>query len=212
MSSSDKHTSPHQCLLHDGASPRQLSALATVMHTKLQQNYRCFYCNSPTMIAAMYPYLESAGIHIEREIVEKRLLFPADQRQLTGGYFDPDRMLKAAEDAYQQARNDGYEGLWGSGDITWELGPSMDYSRLLEYEQGLESFIRDNPGMIGICQYDVGTLPRKAVRYGLLTHQSIFVSENLSMDNPYFLEPQSSIQAAAHPILLDAAIGRLCNL
>lgn len=212
MPSSVKPAPRHQCLFHDGASPRQLSALATVARTKLERNYRCMYFDSFTAIAAMRQALEAAGVHVEREVVEGRLLLCADRKHLAGGYFDPDRMIRSLEIAYEEALNDGFEGLWASGDMAWELGPRMDYSGLLEYEQRLERFMEQNAAMSGICQYHVSTLSRAALRHGLLTHQSLFFSENLSMVNPYFLEPQSSVQKTAHPLLLDAAIGRLCAL
>lgn len=212
MSPSVKPPPRHQCLLHDGASPRQLSAVATVMRTKLQQNYRCIYLDSPIMIAGMQCYLEAAGIPLERYVAEKRLLLSSDQKHLAGGHFDPERMMRTLEIAYQQALNDGFEGLWASGDMGWEIGPRMDHSSLWDYERELERFLCANPRFSGICQYHVGTLPREAVRHGLLAHQSIFVSENLSMINPYFLESESPLDKAAHPILLDAAIGRLCDL
>lgn len=201
----------HQCFLHEGASPCQLSSLAVVIRARLEENYRCLYFDSPAVIAGMRPHLESAGIEIERQVNRKRLLLLSDRGHLNRGHFDPDRMMHCLEDAYEQALDDGYEGLWASGDMNWEMGPRMDYSRLLEYERRLENFFRSHPRMSGICQYHVGKLPREAVRHGLLTHQSVFVSENLSMENPYFLEPQTYPRTAAHPVLLDAAIGRLCE-
>lgn len=212
MPSSVKNTPPHQCLLHDGASPHRLWAVATVMRAKLQQNYRCIYFDSPSMLAQLRPFLEAAGIQIEREVIEKRLLLSAEQQHLAGDHFDPDRMMRMVEANLQQALDDGFDGLWGSGDVAWEMGPRVDFCALLEYERKLENFIRQNPEVGGICQYHAGMLSREAVRHSLLTHQSIFVSENLSMVNPYFLECGSSIDCAAHPVLLDAAIGRLCEM
>jgi MEDS: MEthanogen/methylotroph, DcmR Sensory domain len=212
MTSSVKTAPAHQCLLHNGASPRQWSALAAVIRGELRQNHKCIYLDTLNRIAELRPFLEAAQIDVDKEVGQKRLLLSADQQHLVGGNFDPDRMIGAWDVAYQQALDQGYEGLWITGDSAWEMGPREDYSKLFQYEQRVEIFIRDHPNMSAICQYQVGTVSREAVRHGLLTHQSFFVTENLSMVNPYFIEPEFSIQAAAHPILLDAAIGRLCNL
>lgn len=203
----------HQCLFHDGESPRLLSAMATVISGELQQNHRCLYFDSPRRIAELRPFLEAAQIDVEKEVGQKRLLLSADRPHLVGGNFDPERLMGTWEEAYQQALEEGYEGLWVTGDMAWELGPREDYSKLFEYERRVEKFIRDHPKMRAICQYAVGTLSREAVRHGLLTHQSIFVTENLSMVNPYFLDAGSgsSMDEAAHPVLLDAAINRLCE-
>lgn len=202
----------HQCLLHGGASPRVLAAMAAVARGRMQQNYRCTFLGSPRLIAELRPFLEAARIDVEQEMARKRLLLLSDQRHLVGEEFDPDRMMARVENAYRQALQDGFEGLWASGEAAWELGPRMNCSKLPEYEQRLESFLRDHPKMSVICQYEVGALSRQAVHHGLLRHPSIFVSEDLSMVNPYFLDADSSKTAAAHPVLLDAAIGRLCEI
>lgn len=49
-------------------------------------------------------------------------------------------MMQTLADAFSQAMNDGYAGLWASGDMTWEIGGDKDFSRLLEYEWRLEEF------------------------------------------------------------------------
>lgn len=201
----------HQCFLHEGASPRQLSSLAAVVRTRLEENCRCIYLDCPSALAAIRAHLECEGIQVERQVSMKRLVLSAEREHLKRGRFDPARMMESLADAYDQALNHGCEGLWASGDMAWELGPHMDFSSLLEYERQLETFFRSHPRMSGICQYHAGTLTREAVRHGLLTHQSVFVTEDLSMENPYFLEPETCARQAAHPVLLDAAIGRLCE-
>ena len=65
---------------------------------------------------------------------------------------------------FNQALKDGYQGLWATGDMTWEFGPARDLSKLLEYEWRLEEFIREHPQMGGICQYHTDTLPREILR------------------------------------------------
>jgi hypothetical protein len=40
----------HQCLIYEGAPSKHLPALAAIIHDKLQQNHRCLYLNSPTMV------------------------------------------------------------------------------------------------------------------------------------------------------------------
>ena len=34
----------------------------------------------------------------------------------------------------RRALDDGYSGLWATGDMSWEFGPAKDFSMLLEYE------------------------------------------------------------------------------
>lgn len=164
------------------------------------------------MLSSMRTSLAAAGVYVEREVRSGRLELSADRHHMAGGHFDSDAMLTGLEKALDQAVSDRYEGLWASGDMGWEMGPHLDHSGLLEYEQRLEAFLCHNPRFSGVCQYHVDSLPRAVVRHGLLSHSSIFVSENLSLHNPYFSHAESYRNGVASDILLDSAISRICTM
>lgn len=201
----------HQCLIYDGAPSRHLPAVAPVMREKLQQNYRCLYLNSPAMVAGMRSYLAAAGVDVAHEVGKASLVLSSDQQHLTGGSFDVERMMHTLEAAFHQALGDGYEGLWATGDMTWEMGPHKDSAKLLEYEWRLEAFFREHPELGGICQYHADTLPREMMRQGLLVHPTIFVNETLSFLNPHYTHHGTSPNAALENAELDSVIGRLCQ-
>ncbi len=201
----------HQCLIYEGAPSRQLPALAARTVEKLGQNYRCLYLNSAPMVAGMRSYLAAAGVDVAHEVEKASLVLSSDQSHLVGGQFDVERMIRTLEEAIQQALDDGYDGLWATGDMTWELGPERDRWRLLEYEWRLEKLFRTHPQLSGICQYHADTLPRDLMRQGLLGHQSIFVSETLSLLNPHYVLPESFTLGAAENAELDSAVSHLCQ-
>jgi hypothetical protein len=120
-------------------------------------------------------------------------------------------MLGTLEDALDQALSDGYQGLWATGDMSWEFGPEKDFSKLLDYEWQLEEFLQKRPALSGICQYHVDTLPREVMRQCLLTHQSVFINETLSRLNPHYLEQQSCTSRPSDNADLDNMISRLCE-
>ena len=133
----------------------------------------------------------------------------------------PPQRREAVLTAYAELRDqmlllrDRYAGLWATGDMTWEFGPEKNFSKLLDYELQLEEFMGEHPQMGGICQYHADTLPREAMRKGLVTHSSIFVSETLSLMNPHFL-PQGDRRASprregAFDQELDGTVTRLCQ-
>jgi hypothetical protein len=204
-------TPRHQCLIYEGAPSRQLPALAAVMLEKLQQNHRCLYLNSPPMVAGMRSYLAAAGVDVAHEVAKVSLVLSSNQQHLRGGSFDVERMMHTLEDALHQALKDGYEGLWATGDMTWEMGPDKNHSKLLEYEQRLENFFSEHPELGGICQYHADTLPRETMRQGFLVHPSIFVSQTLSFINPHYMPPESFTPAAAKNAELDFVISHLCQ-
>ena len=160
----------------------------------------------------MRSYLAAAGLDIAHEIGKASLILSSDQRHLKNGSFDVDRMMAMLEDALHQALNDGYDGLWATGDMTWEFGPQTDFSKLLEYEWRLEGFFRTYPTMGGICQYHAHTLPREVLKQGLVAHQSIFINETLSLINPNYLPAHSFQDQSTLNPELDGMINKLTAL
>lgn len=162
------------------------------------------------MVAGMRSYLSAAGVDVTREMEKGSLVLSSAQDHLVNGQFDIDRMMDTLANALDQALKDGYAGLWASGDMTWEMGPDKDFSKLLEYEQRLEEFFHQHPEMGGICQYHVDTLPFDAIRHGFRSHASVFINETLSLINPYFIHSGAS-QEYVPDQRVDAAILRLCH-
>jgi hypothetical protein len=184
--SHDNAESRHQCLIYKGPPSQKLSMLATVIQTKLLEGYRCLYLNSPPMVAGMRSTLASMGMNLA-ETMKDSLILSSDQASPTGP-FNGEVMLGKLEDFLDQAMDDGYKGLWASGDMTWEFGPAKDFSRLMEYEFGLEDMFRRRKELCGICQYHHDTLPQDAMRQSLLVHPTIVISQTLKSINPHYLK------------------------
>jgi hypothetical protein len=177
----------HRCLLYEGAPSRQLPLLAADMCRKIEENYRCLYLNSPTMVAGMGSCLAARGRDVLEDTKRGRLVLSSEQHHSSDGLFNVDAMLKGLEEALEQALTDECKGLWASGDMTWEFGGAKDFSRLLEYEWRLEEFFQSHPDLEGICQYHADTLPPEAMKQGMVAHPTLFVSETLSLVNPHYL-------------------------
>lgn len=162
---------------------------------KLKENNRCLYLNSPTMVAGFRSYLFARGVDVSKEITKGSLVTSSDDKHLVDGRFDIDLMLSMLTEAVDKALNDGYCGLWATGDMSWEFGPEKDFSKLLEYEWRLEELFNKQPSLSGICQYHSERLPQEAMMHGIQTHREIFINETLSRVNPHYSErPYSSTQ------------------
>jgi len=173
------------------------------MRQKLNERQRCLYLDSPPMVAGMRSYLAAAGVDVAREVGKGSLVLSSDQGHLVNGHFDADRMLQSLEDAVHEALRDGYQGLWATGDMTWEFDSEKEFDKLLDYEWKLEDLFRRQPCLSGICQYHIDTLPQDAVRSGLLAHPSIFINETLSRLNPYYLTRETYFAKTTSPALED---------
>lgn len=199
----------HQCLIYEGSPSRNLPALVETIKRKLKENNRCLYLDSPPMVAGMRSYLAAAGVDVVSEMDKSTLVLSSAQAHLVGGRFDVESMMETLQEAVAQALKDGYDGLWASGDMTWEFGPRNDFSKLLEYERALEEFIRTHAGLSGICLYHADTLPREALRQGLLTHECLFINETLSKINPHYAPQVPGLDGAARQSELDWTLDRL---
>lgn len=163
------------------------------------------------MIAGMRSYLAAAGVDVEDALAGTRLVLSSEQSHLVDGHFDLTRLLDTLEDALTRALRDGYAGLFAIGDMTWEMGPHRDFSKLLEYEWRLEEFFRVHPEMDGVCQYHVDTLPPSAVRRGVLAHRAFFVNETLSLLNPQAVDRGAFTSDMADDARLDQVAADLCQ-
>jgi MEDS: MEthanogen/methylotroph, DcmR Sensory domain len=200
----------HQCLIYDGAPSRQLPALAAIARDRLQTSYRVLYLNSVPMVAGMRSYLAAAGVDVAAEVERGSLVLSSEQAHLVDGHFSVERMLQTLEETLAKALRDGYVGLWATGDMTWEMGPDRDFGKLLEYERRLEEFFAEHAQLNGVCQYHVETMPREALRHGLLAHPTLFVNETLSRLNPVYAPP-AAFARVSQQAALDALIDQLCQ-
>jgi hypothetical protein len=185
-------------LIYEGSPAKQLPGLASVIIRELKGNRRCLYLNSPSMVAGIRSYLAAAGLDVADAVREGSLVLSSSQRHLTNGAFDPAGMLDLLSDAVQRALSNGYEGLWASGDMTWEFGKERAFEKLLAYEYGLEGLFRKFPVLSGICQYRQDTLPIEWLHGGLCSHPGVYINETLSRINPYYCEqmqPQPPLSA-----------------
>ena len=177
----------HQCMIYGGSPSHKLPMLAAIIQRKLDEGYRCLYLNSAPMVAGMGSTLASIGIDVVAEITKQRLVLSSEPVSPWKN-FNGHVLLEKLENSLDQALKDGYKGLWASGDMTWEFGPGRDFTKLLEYEMGLEELFGKRNELCGICQYHMDTLPQDVMRQSLLVHPGISISDTLTRINPFYLQ------------------------
>jgi hypothetical protein len=69
------------------------------------------------------------------------------------GMFDPERMVRGFATAVDEARRDGYDGLWVSVDMTWASEELPGVEHLVDYEAGAGGLFAARH-LAAVCQYD----------------------------------------------------------
>ena len=202
----------HQCLVYDGSPAKMLPAIAGCIKQKLAENVRCLYLNSPAMVVGLKSYLFANGMNVAEEAERGRLIFSSDRSHLMNGKFDSEAMLQQINEAINKALSEGFDGLWASGDMTWELGRDPNVKNLVEYEWKLEKLFHEHPRLSGLCQYHLGSLSRDTVASGLASHPAIFVNQTLSRLNPHYHGVSAPAEPRSTTSELKLFIQNLCAL
>ncbi|HVD97736.1 MAG TPA: MEDS domain-containing protein [Cytophagaceae bacterium] len=201
--------SRHQCMIYEGSPSQKLPMLATIIQRKLEEGYRCLYLNSAPMVVGMRSTLAAIGVDLFNETIKDSLILSSEP--VSPGDFNSKLMLDKLETLLNEAISHGYKGLWASGDMTWEFGPEKNFSKLMEYELGLEEVFRRRKELHGICQYHQDTLPKDVMRQALIIHPSIVISDTLVRINPHYLKSSWPIDPnSGHK--LDEMIITLCKM
>lgn len=185
--------------MYEGTPSVYLTPIAQVIREKLAAHWRCVYLNSAEMAAGMRACLAVNGVDVERETKQGSLVISSEREYLVDGRFDVEKTIKSFKDAHDQALRDGFQGLFGTGDMTWEFGPAGDFSKLVEYEMALEEMLRAHPNFSVICQYHASTLPAEVLQRGLAIHPGMFINETLSVINPRFVHRRTANGASQVP-------------
>ena len=199
----------HQCVIYDGSPAKLLPAMAAHIKEKLKENIRCLYLNSPSMVAGLRSYLFAIGVDVVAEVAMGRLILTSEQHQIKEGQFDSGMMLQELEEAVNQALVDGFNGLWATGDMTWEMGRDRNLKKLVEYEWHLDKLLQKYVHLSGICQYHVGSLSGEMAANALINHSAIYVNETLTHINPHYLPSPTPVEASAD---LQYTVQNLCAL
>jgi anti-anti-sigma regulatory factor len=76
-----------------------------------------------------------------------------DDVHLSGGYFDPQRMMVGFAQATDQTHAAGYDGLRVTVDMTWALRDVPGVEQLFDFEAAANRLFTDRR-LIGVCAYD----------------------------------------------------------
>lgn len=99
-------------------------------------------------------------------------------------------MIELIKEFEKMALEEGYSGVYGSGEMTWQLGVNghtTDSHMLIEYEAKLNDYIPNSKVMV-ICQYNENRFKPEVLTGVVHTHPLLIIYGKI-YENKYFFTP-----------------------
>src|ERR1043165_2975142 len=178
----------HVCTLYSNRD-EQLAAAIDYIRGGLARGERCLYVCCEHSPDEFREGLRAAGIDVDAEEARGALLLITKREgHLSGGSFNPDKMITMLHAAVKDALDAGFDGLCAAGDMSWLLDEAPGSERIAEYEARLNEFY-PNSRALGLCLYNRNRLPAETLDHSMATHPHVRIASNILLDNPFYEEP-----------------------
>lgn len=176
----------HLCSIYQNKE-QQFGLIIPFFEKGLNNNEKCIYIADDNSTDEVVAEFEKAGVAINKFIKSgKFVLLTKRETYLKNGYFDPEKMIQLLKNTEKDALNEGYSGVRGSGEMTWQIG-STGSNKLIEYEAKLNDFIPKSKLAV-ICQYNENRFAPEILTGVIHTHPLIILYGKLCK-NLYFYSP-----------------------
>jgi hypothetical protein len=185
-----KLTSPgglHICLIYNDEEERK-EIVQNFTQSGLSSFEKVAYFADQSKPLDATEWLKQYDVRISNDLNPDQLfLATASETYTPDGTFDADEMLSKLKGIYHSAKDGGFHGCRGSGEMSWALKGMPGSERLLEYESRINNVIIDHP-LIVMCQYDA-TRFNGATILGVLKVHPFMIVKGLVVENPYYETP-----------------------
>jgi hypothetical protein len=181
----------HVCLLYS-TREEQMAAAVEYIRGGLARGERCLYVVGEHSLDEFRDGLRQGGIDVDAEQARGALiLITKHEGHLSGGFFDPDKMINMLHAAVEDTLKSGFKGLCAAGDMSWLLDEAEGSDRIAEYEARLNEFYPSSCAL-GLCLYNLDRLPAATLDHGLATHPHVRIGGNILLDNPFYEPPREA--------------------
>jgi hypothetical protein len=196
----------HVCTLYSDRD-EQLQAAVDYIKGGLARGERCLYVVCEHSPDEFRDGLRAAGIDVEAEEARGALLLlTKHDGHLSGGCFDPDKMITMLHGAVKDALDAGFAGLCAAGDMSWLLDEAQGSERIAEYEARLNDFYPSSRAL-GLCLYNRTKLPPETIDHCLATHPHVRIEGGILLENPFYEAPEEAAARRADAGGLEKKLG-----
>jgi len=161
----------------------------------LDRDGRCLYVAHETPRETVLDELSAGGIDIDAALETGQLsVRTTEEFYASTEGFDPDRTIASIEAVYERTFDEGYEGLWVAGEMSWVLASrtrataDADPDLLMNYESAVNRFC-DDRAATALCQYDRTRFPAEVLSDVIRTHPHVVV-DGAAGENFYYSPPE----------------------
>ncbi|MBI9008997.1 MAG: MEDS domain-containing protein [Tenericutes bacterium] len=152
----------------------------------LKNNIKFMYINGGTDANTIIESLKFNGLYYDY-IESKQLLFlEKEDAYSKGGKFHPDKMKNLLIQLSKEAKEEGYDGLGISGEISWVLDYTDGFDLIYEYEWKLNSEVFDNYPVTALCRYNMDKFTDDMIINIIQLHPYLII-KNVVHENPFFI-------------------------
>ena len=155
----------HACYLYSDEK-KQMRAVVSYITEGLHKNERCIYIADEHTPDEILAALDASGIRAQEECRRGALSVITKQASyLAGGSFQPKNMLLQFKTHLQEALQNGFSGLRGSGEMSWSLDSNIPQKDIVDYEfLAQDYFSKEKPPLTGLCQYNTKRFPASLIQ------------------------------------------------
>lgn len=177
----------HLCSIYRNKE-EQFSAVVPFIKGGLNYKKKCIYIADENTSEEVSDRFKKNGVDLSDHIGSGQFQFVTrDDSYLKDGYFDPDRMISLLDETLRRSLEEGFDGLRGTGEMTWALSGMPGTDRLIEYESKL-NLLCPSDKISAICQYNENRFDEDALLEVIYTHPKILLYGKI-YNNPFFIPP-----------------------
>ena len=163
----------HSCYFYDDEK-KQMQTVVSFIAEGLRKNEQCLYVADEHTPDEILAALGAGGIRVQEECRRGALsVVTKQQSYLVNGSFHPRNMLLQVKTRLQEALQNGFSGLRGSGEMSWALDSQALQEEIVYYEYLVEDFFwKEKPPIMGLCQYNTKRFSEAILRQMSQIHRN----------------------------------------
>lgn len=182
----------HLCVIYE-TREEQFAVASPFLATGLERGEKCLLFADENTAAAVLDALRKRGTDVDPHLRGGALTITHKRdTDLRQGRFDPDRWIGFLIEASAEAAASRFSALRILGDLSGALREDTSTGNFLEYESGVNRFVRDHNARM-ICQYS-RNLDSPEFMLGIIRTHPVVVYGGLVCKNPYYVPPEEFLK------------------